>query len=278
MEESAHQIALRARALHRHRIRLTIDRDLQRAFRSERIGNLRGLRLFLAQRAIDRDRRGGELEIGRPATQGSAGQNPATKTAAAGEKGVRPGGHGLVHPIARLALLDTLEDDAVYDKLSPDEGIQIEAGDEHVAAQRGVIGPRDPQRAAHFVDHFAGQKSHLGFRPRVFAVVAVARQSLPRFAPRLVHARHPVVSPAFAVAPLEIVAGRNPDVVDDDFHRGDARARATARSCAVFTLNKTPASLPGRSSNEAFSSSMIRRGENSPRAAYRARIDPAGGP
>lgn len=107
-----------------------------------------------------------------------------------------------------------------------DERIQVDAGDEHIAAQRGIIGIREPERAAHVVDDLAGEESDLRFRPGILPVVAVARDTHPRMAHRLPDPPHAVVQAADPVTTLEIVPGRHPDVVDVDSHGPERRARS----------------------------------------------------
>ena len=218
MQEAPHQIPFRPGGLHGHGIRLAIDHDLQGPLPGKAIVDLRDFPPLLAKSRESLLGRHHHLQVRFSASEGSAGENAAAQAPAPLEEGVGPGGHGLVHPVTGFALLHPLKDRFPDGERFPDQGIEIDAGDQHVATQRGIVRTGHPQGTAQVIDDFPRQKSDLRFGSRVLAVVPVPRDSQAGLADSLPNPLHSMFPPPKSVPPLEIMSGRNPDIVDLDLH------------------------------------------------------------
>jgi hypothetical protein len=145
-------------------------------------------------------------------------QDPAAQSSPAGKKGVSPRSDRLIHPVAGTALLHSLEEETAKTEFPSDEGIEIHSGEQYVPPENGRIGKRDPECTAHLLDNLEGEKSDLCLAPGILAVIAVPLDSPSGMAENLRDTPHPVPETTESVTPLEIMAGRDPDIVEFDVH------------------------------------------------------------
>ena len=160
----------------------------------------------------------GTFEFGLAASDDAVLKNPAPQSALADQKSIRAGSHGFVHPVAGFAFLNAFEKHPAKAETAADEFVQIHSRNEDIPAKRGAVESSNAEGFAHFLDHLAREKSDLLFLAWIFVVVAVPRDAFASMALGGIEALHAMFEAALTVTAFEIVARRNPNVVNGDAH------------------------------------------------------------
>ena len=173
-----------------------------------------------------------ELARQRPFGPGAVGEDAAAQTGASAQPFLGTGAERGVHPMARLAFLDTGEAHALDFKFFSDERIQICAAHEGVAA--GVLGLNagQGQLTTQCLQHFHREKRDLALV--VFLVIEepVAANTPSRHAFDSFDSEVRILPRWLAAVAEEIVAGRNEKVFDAN-HGGILHPQATVCKCEL---------------------------------------------
>ena len=153
--------------------------------------------------------------------QPAVGEDAGAEAAAVFEEIVGSRGEGLVHPVARAALADAFEVPALDLEGFSDEGVQVDAAGDDVAAEDGGRRTEDGGRkegSAEVVVNFDGEERDLSLV--VFLVVeeAVAAQAATGDALAGVDLKGRVLSGGQAVVAEVVVPGGNEEPEDFDDH------------------------------------------------------------
>ena len=97
------------------------------------------------------------------AAEDAGGEDAGAEAAAAFEGGFCAGVEGLVHPVAGTAFADAAEADALEVEFLTDEGVEVDAADDDIAAEDGGWGVRDVEGGAEILVDLVGEEGDLAF-------------------------------------------------------------------------------------------------------------------